>query len=109
SPTRQAWGSAGPCGAAAQEEGEPMGELMQENVIFLIAALLVGLLVAWWVFAASRRTRVDLGSPDEDQGPARRNQALIDAPAAADPQVPPPTPPGLPGAGEAVAAVVPSV
>ena len=35
-----------------------MGELVQDNWIFLVIALVVGLLVAWWIFAATRRTRV---------------------------------------------------
>jgi predicted flap endonuclease-1-like 5' DNA nuclease len=79
-----------------------MAELVQENWLFLVAALLIGLLVAWWVFVASRRTRVEIARGDED-APAKRNQALIDAPpAAAFPEIPPPTPEGMAGVGEAV-------
>lgn len=84
-----------------------MAELMQENLIFLVVALLLGLLLAWWIFAASRRTRVEIAPRDDEGAPARRNQALIDAPPAVP--IPPPTPPGLAGAGEAVAALVPGV
>ena len=84
-----------------------MAELIQQNWVFVVLALLVGLLVAWWIFVASRRTRVELARKDEQDGPARRNQALIDAPPAAAvmPQMPPPTPGGLAGAGEIVAAM----
>lgn len=79
-----------------------MGELVQDNWIFLVIALVVGLLVAWWIFAATRRTRVEIARPEEDV-PAKRNQALIDSPpAAAFPEVPPPTPEGMAGVGEAV-------
>lgn len=82
-----------------------MIELVRENWIFLVLALLVGLFVAWWLFVAQRRTRVEIARGGEKDGPARRNQALIDAPpATAAPTVPPPTPEGLAGAGEAVAA-----
>lgn len=77
-----------------------MAELVRENWLLLVAALVVGLLVAWWLFA-SRRTRVEIARSDE--APAMRNQALIDAPpAAAFPEVPVLTPEGLAGAGEAI-------
>jgi len=84
-----------------------MAELVQENWILLVIALVVGLLVAWWVFVASRRTKVEIAREDEGL-PARRNQALIDAPPATAAAVPPPTP-DLGGLGEAVAVAVPSV
>ena len=78
-----------------------MAELIQENWFLLVIALVIGLLVAWWLFA-SRRTRVEIARPTDDT-PAKRNQALIDAPpAAAFTEVPPPTPEGLAGAGTAV-------
>lgn len=82
-----------------------MAELVQANWIWLVVALLAGLVAAWWIVVASRRTRVEIERQDE--APARRNQALIDsAPAAAPPaaEIPPPTPMGLAGVGEAVAA-----
>jgi predicted flap endonuclease-1-like 5' DNA nuclease len=55
---------------------------MSSNVILMIviAVLVLGLLV--WVFAASRRTKVDIQTRPAEE-PARRNQALIDAPPAA--------------------------
>ena len=80
-----------------------MAELVQENWILLVLALIVGLVVAWWLFAASRRTRVDIARGADEGAPAKRNQALIDAPpAAAFPEVPPPTPEGMAGVGEAI-------
>lgn len=83
-----------------------MAELVQDNWIFLVVALVLGILAAWWLFVASRRTRVQLAPRDEDT-PAKRNQALIDAPPAARPVAPPPTPQGLAGVGEVVGASVP--
>ena len=80
-----------------------MAEVVQENWLLLVIALLVGLLVAWWLFVASRRTRVEIARRDED-APATRNQALIDAPPVAPVEMPPPTPMGLAGVGEAVQA-----
>ena len=67
-----------------------MAELVQDNWIFLVVALVLGVLVAWWLLVASRRTRVSLAR-DEDT-PAKRNQALIDAPPAAPPATAAPTP-----------------
>ena len=100
-----------------------MAELIQANWIVLVVALVIGVLVAWWVFVAQRRTTVEKEPDGEEATPARRNQALIDAPAAAagpssaaatsvaqepkdiaEPFVPPATPMGLAGIGEAVQA-----
>jgi predicted flap endonuclease-1-like 5' DNA nuclease len=86
-----------------------MVELISDNWIFFLLALAIGIAVAWWIFAASRRTRVERtdGSPVGEETPARRNQALIDTPpatAAAGSEIPPPTPIGMAGTGEAVAA-----
>lgn len=59
-----------------------MADWLHSNTALLVAALvLVALIVLWWVLA-NRRTRIDL-APREDGGPARRNQALIDAAPAA--------------------------
>lgn len=82
-----------------------MAEQLQENWLLVIVALLALALVAWWILVASRRTRVEIEKEDES-APARRNQALIDAPSAAaiDAEIPPPTPEGLAGVGAAVAA-----
>lgn len=86
-----------------------MAELLQDNWVLVVAALIVLLLLAWWVFAASRRTRVEIAPGDRDESaPARRNQALIDAPPAAARDLPVPTPAGLAGIGEAVSAATPS-
>ncbi|KLI63411.1 hypothetical protein [Aurantiacibacter marinus] len=61
-----------------------MPELLQQYWILAVLALLIGVLVAWWIFHASRRTKVELEDKPQDGGTAKRNQALIDAqPAAA--------------------------
>ena len=61
-----------------------MTELLQENWLLVLAALLIGLLVAWWIFVASRRTTIERAAKDhEEASTARRNQALIDAPPVA--------------------------
>ena len=84
-----------------------MDALIETYWPLLLAALAIGLLVAWFVFHANRKTTIK-GSGgdvlDEGAAPAARNQALIDsAPAASKPKVvPPATPVSLAGAGEAV-------
>jgi len=69
-----------------------MIELVAEFWWVLIAALLIGVVVAWLLFA-NRRTRVEALRTgdvlDEGAAPAQRNQALIDRPA-------PPTAPAAP-------------
>ena len=62
-----------------------MMQTIEANWIVLSAALLVALLVAWWIFrrgskGAERSYRPDV--LDEGAAPAQRNQALIDAPPA---------------------------
>jgi predicted flap endonuclease-1-like 5' DNA nuclease len=64
-----------------------MLQMIEANWIVFVIALLIGLIVAWWIFArgtagASRERKPD--ALDEGAAPARRNQALIDAPPAAD-------------------------
>ncbi len=62
-----------------------MIELLEANWLILVIALVIGLLVAWWLFVANRRTKVEIEPVEaeaEAKGP-RRNQALIDAPPAA--------------------------
>ena len=84
-----------------------MVELVQDNWILFVIALIIGLLVAWWIFAATRRTKVEIEHRDEAEAtPVRRNQALIDAPpaAAAASGIPPAAPVGMAGVGEALAA-----
>lgn len=74
-----------------------MIQMIEANWLALILALVIGLLVAWWLFgrassvAKPRERRPDV--LDEGAAPAQRNQALIDAPpaAAAPPAAPPPT------------------
>ena len=84
-----------------------MAELMADNWIYVVIALVVGLLVAWWIFVANRKTTVAREETgDGEVTAARRNQALIDAPpaSASPPIVPPATPEGMAGIGEAIAA-----
>ena len=85
-----------------------MIEMIQANWLALILALIIGLLVAWWLFgrassvAKPRDRRPDV--LDEGAAPAQRNQALIDAPpAAASAIVPPPATGGMAGIGEVIA------
>jgi len=99
-----------------------MNTLVAEYWIWLVLALVIGLIVAWYVFHASRKTNVTGTSKDVlDDGAdrAERNRALIDsAPAAtrepdppavetttqAEEIVPVAAPTGLAGTGAAVAA-----
>ena len=62
-----------------------MMELIEANWPLLVLALLVGLAIAWWLFVGTRRTTVtrDEGTGEAGDTGAKRNQALIDAPAAA--------------------------
>lgn len=60
-----------------------MAELVQANWILLIIALVIGVIVAWWVFAANRKTKVEIEAKDDAASPAKRNQSLIDAAPAA--------------------------
>jgi predicted flap endonuclease-1-like 5' DNA nuclease len=64
-----------------------MNELVMQNWWLLVAALLIGIVVAWWIFAINDRTRVETKLArdvlDEGAAPAERNKALIDAPPAA--------------------------
>lgn len=86
-----------------------MLELTEANWIAFVAALLIGIVIAWWLFArgsrpVERERRPD--AMDEGAAPAKRNQALIDAPPAAD--IAPPAPPAhvgtMAGMGEIVGA-----
>ena len=105
-----------------------MMEMIEANWPLLLVAFLIGLAIAWFLFNASRRTKVTGERQDvldEGAAPAARNQALIDsAPAAgaapspspaptasatrkeAPSTVPPATPMGLAGTGTAVSASV---
>ena len=83
-----------------------MLQLIEANWIVFIAALLVGIAVAWWVFARAttvarpRERRPD--ALDEGASPAQRNQALIDAAPAAE-LVPPASAGLMAGIGEVIA------
>ena len=56
-----------------------MIQLAQENWPLLLAAFLIGLLVAWLILKGSRKTVVRRDESVADDAPARRNQALIDS------------------------------
>jgi predicted flap endonuclease-1-like 5' DNA nuclease len=91
---------------AAESGGEAMTEVASATWIYVVIAILIAFLVAWWALVATRRTRIQRSEtrPSEDT-PARRNQALIDAAGdGAVVDVPPATPEGLAGVGTAVAA-----
>jgi predicted flap endonuclease-1-like 5' DNA nuclease len=60
--------------------------MMQTNALVIGAVLVLGLLVAWLLWgrkAPPRERHRGADVLDEGAGPARRNQALIDAPSAA--------------------------
>lgn len=86
-------------------------DFIETNWLLIMIVAALALLVAWYVFHAARRTRVTgqrRDVLDEGAAPAARNQALIDTPTAAGGPVPipPATPGGLAGVGEAVQAAV---
>ncbi|MBO9505389.1 hypothetical protein J7348_12230, partial [Qipengyuania flava] len=87
-----------------------MSELLQTYWPLIVAALLLGLVIAWYLFSASRKTRVS-GTRgdvlDEGAAPAQRNKALIDSAPAATPMQPTagiPAEPAAPAAATAPAA-----
>ena len=68
-----------------------MLQMIEANWLIFIAALLIGIVVAWWLFARGSKPARRAYKPDvldEGAAPAQRNQALIDTPPAA--QVPSP-------------------
>lgn len=81
--------------------------MIEANWPIVAVAVLAVLIVAWLLLrrgstrAAPRAHRPDV--LDEGVGPAQRNQALIDAPSAADAIQPPPASIGMAGIGEAIA------
>jgi predicted flap endonuclease-1-like 5' DNA nuclease len=84
---------------------------IETNWLLILLVLVIAALIAWYIFHAARRTRITgerRDVLDEGAAPAARNQALIDAPTAAAPQIPipPATTAGLAGVGEAVEAAV---
>ena len=88
-----------------------MNQLLAEYWYLLAIALVIGLVVAWYLFRSTRRTKVTGASRgdvlDEGAQKAQRNSALVDAPPAAarDPQ-PVSTPTGLGGSGGNLARLV---
>ncbi len=68
-----------------------MIELVTANWWLFLIALVIGIAVAWWIFVASRRTRIERAPRrdvlDEGAERAKRNQALIEP--AAPPSVKP--------------------
>jgi predicted flap endonuclease-1-like 5' DNA nuclease len=87
-----------------------MLELIEANKLAFALALLIGFVVAWWLFRQT--TRQDRGLNrrpdvlDEGAAPAQRNQSLIDAPSASSAAVftPPPSSGTMAGVGEVIAA-----
>jgi predicted flap endonuclease-1-like 5' DNA nuclease len=79
---------------------------MSQTWVYVVIALVLAIAVAWWALVATRKTRIERSeAPAADEAPARRNQALIDAPRETpEVDLPPPTPEGLAGVGAAVAA-----
>lgn len=59
-----------------------MNAMLAENWWLVVAALLIGVLVAWWVFSSPSRTTITRDDAPEmgEPGKAQRNQALIDSP-----------------------------
>lgn len=86
-----------------------MMDMIAANWIAFALALLLGLLVAWWLFGRASTPAARHHAPDvldEGAAPAARNQALIDAPPAAQlpTQIDPPAFAGtMAGLGEAIA------
>ena len=90
-----------------------MIDTLAANWPLVAIGAVIALIVLWWVILTTRKTRVIVDRRDTlDEGASRaaRNQALIEAPAAAIPHDEPPLPPAVPeaigGAGIAVAAAV---
>ena len=83
-----------------------MIDVIQANWLAFALALIIGLLVAWWLFGrASTAPKRDYKPDvlDEGAAPAQRNQALIDVAPAAAIITPAPMSVGMGGMGEAVA------
>lgn len=86
-------------------------QAIEANWLLILIALIAAVAIAWYIFHAARRTRISGETRDvldEGAAPAARNQALIDSPAGKAgedlPRVPPATPSGMAGVGEAVEA-----
>lgn len=89
-----------------------MQNMIEANMLAFALALIIGLLVAWWLF---RRTTRDTSRTrdrrpdvlDEGAAPAQRNQALIDAPSATAASGVPPS--AMANAAASVAAAGPDI
>lgn len=85
-----------------------MIQMIEANWMAFALALLIGLIVAWWIFArGTKRDEPRSRRPDvldEGAAPAQRNQALIDAPSASSAAiVPPPAGGAMAGVAEVIA------
>lgn len=82
-----------------------MVQMIEANWLIFIAALLIGIVVAYWLFVHGTKANKRARGPDvldEGAAPARRNQALIDTPPAA--HIDPPAMAGtMAGIGEVIA------
>lgn len=61
-------------------------QMIEANWLALVLVLIIGLLVAWWIFSRATKPRERHRAADvldEGAAPAQRNQALIDAPSSA--------------------------
>ena len=77
-------------------------DFVETNWLLVLIVATLAILIAWYIFHAARRTRVTGETRDvldEGAAPAQRNQALIDAPAAA-PKAPPAAPAAMGAAGD---------
>lgn len=89
-----------------------MIEMIQSNWLSFLLVVIVAVLIALWLIARPKKTRDRSYRPDvldEGVGPAKRNQAFIDAPPASAGKAthehePPAVPEAIGGAGIAVAA-----
>lgn len=65
---------------------QTMTQMIEANWLAFGLVLIIGLLVAWWIYARATKPRERHRAPDaldEGAAPAARNQALIDAPPSA--------------------------
>ena len=81
-------------------------DMIEANWLVFGAALVVALLILWWLFARTSKPSERSHKPDvldEGVGPAQRNQALIDAAPAVPIITPPPVSGTMAGLGEVIA------
>lgn len=62
--------------------------LIQNNLITVLAALVIGILTGWWIWARARH-RISLAEPKDDRPPARTLERVTPPPPLA-PASPPP-------------------